>query len=289
MPRKWKASAIESTLKSKMAIIIEEQPIQIREIPDYTEIRRFFARMGMKVVKGAIQSDNYVQGSNGWFLAASGLLAARGWAQTSLFSATGTDQVNWGDGTFTANDGKAYSIVSGAAAGMAAETYIYFDPEVSETAYQTTTDLLVATGAGRVLIAVAENNSNGATFKVLDEKGTQKLDGNDLILNSVTANHLAAALAYAGVLQIATGGYIHSGQTAWDTGIGFFFANIGGTPKASFGDSAGNKFTWNGLVMFLKGVLEITDVLNIKSYTVANLPIPPSTVGFNSPSASESP
>jgi len=43
------------------------------------------------------------------------------------------------------------------------------------------------------------------------------------------------------------GGFIRSGQTAFDTGTGFWIGNDGGTPKLSIGDSSGIKMTWNGV------------------------------------------
>jgi len=52
------------------------------------------------------------------------------------------------------------------------------------------------------------------------------------------------------------GGFIRSGQTAFDTGTGFFLgANDSGTPLFSVGSSSGKKITWNGTTLTIKGDL----------------------------------
>jgi len=43
------------------------------------------------------------------------------------------------------------------------------------------------------------------------------------------------------------GGFFRSGQTAFDTGVGFWIGSDNGTPKLSIGDSSGAKLTWDGL------------------------------------------
>jgi len=56
------------------------------------------------------------------------------------------------------------------------------------------------------------------------------------------------------------GGYIRSGQTAFDTGTGFFLgASDSGTPLFSVGCSSGKKITWNGTTLLIKGDLEFDD------------------------------
>lgn len=52
------------------------------------------------------------------------------------------------------------------------------------------------------------------------------------------------------------GGFIRSGQTAFDTGTGFFLgASDSGTPLFSVGSSDGKKITWNGTTLTIKGDL----------------------------------
>ena len=56
------------------------------------------------------------------------------------------------------------------------------------------------------------------------------------------------------------GGFIRSGQTAFDTGTGFFLgAQSDGTPVFSVGSSTGKKITWNGTTLTIKGDLVFDD------------------------------
>lgn len=61
----------------------------------------------------------------------------------------------------------------------------------------------------------------------------------------------------AGGATLGTGNYIASGQTAHDTGVGFYLSNVGGVPKFSIGNSSGNKLTWDGSLLKVVGSLEV--------------------------------
>lgn len=85
----------------------------------------------------------------------------------------------------------------------------------------------------------------------------------------------------------ANGVDIRSGQTAFNTGTGFWLGTIGGLPKFSIGTQGGNSMYWDGTNLVITGALTPTTVFNVITYTTANLPIPPTTVGFNPPSANQ--
>ena len=91
-----------------------------------------------------------------------------------------------------------------------------------------------------------------------------------------------------GSIVLGTTGFVKAGQTDYATGTGFFLGYSSDDYKFSIGSST-NYLRWDGSYLTLKGSFDIgsTGVLNNSSYTVANLPIPPTTVGFNSPSAYE--
>ena len=55
-------------------------------------------------------------------------------------------------------------------------------------------------------------------------------------------------------LVAPSGVAIRSGQSAYDTGTGFFLGNVSGTPKFSIGDGGSNKLTWNGSVLHVTGL-----------------------------------
>ena len=234
-------------------------------------------------------------------------VANRGWTQTSSFTVTDADTVAWTSGTFvTADGGTTYSIVAGNTGNMTTKTYIYLDIAVSTTVYQTTTTLTTAVGTGKVLIAVAQNNENEASFAVLEGMGSQNIPGGNIITSSITANEiasgsistdhlaansvtatkLAASITYTGSLIVSTSGAIRSGQTDFDTGTGWFLGDSSGTAKFSIGSST-NKLTWDGTYLRFTGALTLTDVLNNIAYATASLPIPPTSVGFSNPAGEE--
>ena len=72
-------------------------------------------------------------------------------------------------------------------------------------------------------------------------------------------NDLSADKINAGSINITwAGGSLRSGQTAYDTGIGFWIGNVSGTPKLSIGNSVGQKILWDGTSVSVVGTLDIT-------------------------------
>jgi len=130
-------------------------------------------------------------------------IAQIGWTQTCAFTSTDTDTVSWGAGTFTSANGTIYNISAGNTGNMGARTYIYLDIAVSTTAYQITTTNTNAVGDGKVLIAVAENNTTEATFMVLNT-ASAVWDGSSIVAGSITGNEIAANTIVAGNIQAGT-------------------------------------------------------------------------------------
>lgn len=62
-------------------------------------------------------------------------------------------------------------------------------------------------------------------------------------------------LTINGALTMNTSGHIKGGQTAYDTGTGFFLGYSGAAYKFSVGNSAGNKLTWDGSALTVAGNL----------------------------------
>ena len=54
-----------------------------------------------------------------------------------------------------------------------------------------------------------------------------------------------------------SGGNIRSGQTAYNTGTGFWLGNSGGTAKFSIGDPTGQNITWDGSILSITGTMTI--------------------------------
>lgn len=205
------------------------------------------------------------------------LLNVQGWQFTGTFSASDSDTVAWTSGTlsFPASN-QTFSISGGNTGNMSTITYIYFD-KASPTVLLTTTTATTAVGANKVLVAVAQNvaSPKDATFQVFGGSGgvnqlitadsiaANTITANEIATNTITANNmnvsqLSAITANmgsitAGTIVLPSGGFIRSGQTAYDTGTGFYLGNDSGTPRLSIGESGGNRLTWNGTVLGITG------------------------------------
>lgn len=66
---------------------------------------------------------------------------------------------------------------------------------------------------------------------------------------SVIGNVTITGGTVTGALTVTTGGYFNSGQSAYNTGIGWWFEYNGGTPRMSMGNSAGNEILWTGTTL----------------------------------------
>lgn len=96
--------------------------------------------------------------------------------------------------------------------------------------------------AGKILI------SNVGATVVLDTEAT----GTDPILKMGSVlSILGNGDASLGTLDLA--GALRSGQTAYDTGTGFWLGKVSGTPKFSIGD-ASHAMLWTGSALQLRGV-----------------------------------
>ena len=82
---------------------------------------------------------------------------------------------------------------------------------------------------------------------------------------------------------------IKGGQTDYNTGTGYFLGLSGGDYKLSIGSPSGDHMNWDGSHLILKGSFDVGTggLINNASYTVANLPVSPTAVGFLVPSSYE--
>jgi hypothetical protein len=130
-------------------------------------------------------------------------VSANGWTQTCVFSVGSATQVNWASGSFITAAGVTYAISSGNTGTMAAKTYIYLDTGTSTTAYQVTTTAATAVGVGKVLIGVAQNDTNEATFQMFGGNGGMNIDAANIVAGSVTANEIAAGAITAAKINVS--------------------------------------------------------------------------------------
>ena len=154
-------------------------------------------------------------------------------------------QVNWNStgetGSFSVkivfpSGSKTYTVNSGTTGAMAAEatTYVYFAPDVSETAFQTTTTFSDAIAPRRFLAAICQRAPTADQLAIIDNKiglvrvnskdvtgqtgGAEMRDGTisarHVVVGTLTANLLAATLTYTGTLILKDNGNEKAGMTA---------------------------------------------------------------------------
>lgn len=178
----------------------------------------FLVKAAITTTAGSVISTGYLSGT----IAQANLnVSDRGWSQTCAFSSTDLNTVTWGAGTFTSADGTAYSILTGNTGNMAAKTYIYLDIAVSTTAYQITTTSSTAVGAGKVLIAVAQNAAVTATYALTE---TSQIVGDNIIANTIDASKITTG-------QLIVGTNVGLGTAQDSTGVTTI---IGNTVTTSF-------------------------------------------------------
>ena len=77
--------------------------------------------------------------------------------------------------------------------------------------------------------------------------------------NQTQTGLIAGTTINGGGIILTNGGNIRGGQTGYDTGTGFFLGYSGTTHKFSIGNDSGNKLTWDGATLTIKGNLQFTD------------------------------
>ena len=205
-------------------------------------------------------------------LSSGSLPSIQGWQFDGAFSASDSNTVAWGSGTLRFSNGETRSISGGNTGNMSQRTYIYYDEDASTTAFQTTTNASNAVGGKRILIATAEDGSGDeARFTVFGGRGDINVDGENIAARSITASLIAAdtitaneiavntitatkmnvsqlsaitanmGTITAGTITLNSSGFIRGGQTAYDTGTGFFLGYSGGEYKFSVGKSGTDK------------------------------------------------
>lgn len=88
-------------------------------------------------------------------------------------------------------------------------------------------------------------------------------------------------------LVAPAGSAIRSGQTTFNTGIGYYLGNLEDTPKFSVGNSSGDNVNFDGSSVRITGNLVLSSAFQNKTYATADLPVPPTSVGFSSPAGNE--
>jgi hypothetical protein len=82
--------------------------------------------------------------------------------------------------------------------------------------------------------------------------GTKPPTNADVTLSAIQGT---LSLAGGGLVLASAGACIRGGQTAWDTGSGFWIGDVSGVTKFSIGNSAGDSMTWDGSQLSIYGDL----------------------------------
>jgi hypothetical protein len=126
---------------------------------------------------------------------------------------------------------------------------------------------------------------DGVGFFLGDDEGVPKFsigdsDGAKLTWDGVTLEVVgtlsAITGAFSGPVTIGPGGSLSSGQTAYNTGVGFWFEYNAGNPRFSIGNSAGPRMTWDGSeldIFGVDGVERTIDNLVLKGDSDTNAPL----------------
>ncbi|WP_298929257.1 hypothetical protein [uncultured Ramlibacter sp.] len=91
--------------------------------------------------------------------------------------------------------------------------------------------------------------------------GTRPANNADV---TVTAINGSISVTGGGI-TLSGGGAIKGGQTAYDTGTGFFLGYSSSTYRFSIGNSSGNKLTWNGSTLSVVGAITGASSISIGS------------------------
>jgi hypothetical protein len=113
-------------------------------------------------------------------------------------------------------------------------------------------------------------NASAGTTATPRNVGESDVSDGAITVNKINVAQLSAIAAdlgaiTAGTIVLPSGGLVRSGQTAYDTGTGWWIGNDGGTPKLSIGNSAGNKLIWDGSALSIVGLL-----LNVTGVAASN-------------------
>ena len=76
--------------------------------------------------------------------------------------------------------------------------------------------------------------------------------------NQAQTGLIAGTTITGGGITLSSGGNIKGGQSAFDTGTGFFLGYESSAYKFSIGNASGNKLTWNGSALSVTGTINAT-------------------------------
>ena len=97
------------------------------------------------------------------------------------------------------------------------------------------------------------------------EPNIAKFNDEGFFIGASTFASAPFKVTYAGSVTASdltlTGGTIKAGQTAYNTGTGYWIGTVSGTPKFSIGDGSTKYLTWDGTALTIRGTLNADDIV----------------------------
>ena len=101
---------------------------------------------------------------------------------------------------------------------------------------------------------------------------SREIDYRRLLNKPINNEKIIDGALGAGGISIGANGSLKAGQTAYDTGTGFWIEYNNATPRLSIGNASGNKMTWDGTTLSITGTLTAT-VGTIGGFTIGSTTI----------------
>lgn len=120
-------------------------------------------------------------------------------------------------------------------------------------------DVLLQAAGTRVL---ATSLPSTVTVDFLQVNGTTRPSNNADVTATIVNGGL---IVTGGGITLSGGGSIKGGQTAYNTGIGFFLGYSGFAYRLSLGDPAGHYLTWDGSTLSINGSITLTNTIPVGS------------------------
>ena len=155
-----------------------------------------------------------------------------------------------GNGFWLGDDGGTYKLRIGAAGGLgiswngtqlainggitlsaSSDSYV----RAGATDYSTGTGYFLGRSGGQYVLRIGNTSTNFMQW-----------DGSALTVKGSI---------FTGDVQVDTGGNVRGGQTAYNTGTGFFLGYSSGAYKFSIGNPSGNRLTWDGSSLTVVGTI----------------------------------
>jgi len=262
----------------------------------------------VSLVGGAYQSSDFVSGVSGWRLLPDTFEAETGHFRGDITGANGTfsgvlQALSGLIGGFTITASALYGgiIKTNVSAGGAGSDGVIMDQDglrgyshILGKVFDLPTDGSAPTFSSGIINNTVYEIDTSSVLRTSDTVGDGTSASEGILINNtgIYAAEANQTLANANIKILTNGtaeikANVKGGQTDFNTGSGYFIGKSAGDYKLSIGSATGSHLTWDGINLRMKGSFDVgaDGLINNSSYLVANLPVAPTIIGFNLPSA----